>query len=259
MSGMSKFNLRLAAGASVALLAFVSATSGVRASVADLSGGDAAGVETSSNLSLSPSTIVDAVSAYVVTAQAGTGPTTATVQGVLFPTGASNLSITGGAITYIGSQAAFGPTDTDETTDPTANDSALLNLIGDQTLFTPNTITATISNLTPGQTYKIDSLLSDVGFATRNETINYNGNATPAESFLVGGALGTNSSDIFNASNLVQAQANGQIVATYTSTTAGQGPVLNALAVSTIPEPATLGLIATGFGLLLLKRRRKLA
>lgn len=237
-----------------AAAAFV--TGAANANTIQLTTGDPTATAPGGSTSVTLSNVVDAI--FSTTSG---GPTTAIWQGVTF--GSTNANINQTGVTQFGengsgdnaSNAGF----TNST--PDANDTALLNLVNNGLAFNsstaPNAMTAVISNLTANTNYRIDNIISLLGYTgSRTDEVSYNGGTpTSADTITYGATPAANANYIYDVYDVVNSGANGTITVDYSGT--GQGPFYSALIVSSVPEPASAGLLAIGaVGLLLLKRRR---
>ena len=176
---------------------------------------------------------------------------TTILQGVTFATSNANVSMPSmGAVTadYVDSG--------DETATP--NDNALYSILTQHdsaySLLSTPTAVITISGLVAGDSYVINTLVA-YGTGIDNgklltETFSYNGASTPSDTLtpIVGSG--------YDVQDTVVAQSGGDITEAIASTT-GNNITFSALAVTAVPEPASLGLLTVGgLGLLLLGKRR---
>jgi len=222
-----------------------------------LTGGDPSG-----GLTLNTGNVIDALYTPFNTSTTLKN-TTQVFQGVTFT--ATNANITRGT-TGGQNYLNFFTLDTSANTGfthgtPTTQDSNLLALMNAGLNFssqaTPAALTLTINNLAPNTNYRIDSLISLLGYssAARTDSVAYNGGAVSDTISYPAPPTGVH--NIYDMENTVQSNGSGQIVVDYSGS---GGPFYSALVVSsivTVPEPSTLAMMLGGLGLFIALRLRR--
>lgn len=123
---------------------------------------------------------------------------------------------------------------------------------------TSEAINLTISGLTPATQYRIDLLVTTAGFNPRAARVGYNGGSTTDYN------LESVSNTFYDIYDIVTADGTGKIVVNLTNgeyTGPGEfhdetGAAWNAVIVSSIPEPASMSILA-GAAMLLVRRQRR--
>ena len=216
------------------------------AAVITLAGGDAG-----EGLTLVPSRVVNATNF--------TGAANTTLQGVVFSRTTPPYAVTAvrGPVGAAGSGFVSGSVNNDlygfgTAATRTANDNALL-AIANTISFKGGTTAAaaqnfTLSNLAPNTPYKLDILQTTSDAGARSQTLT------------VTGSGGTQTDvvplvpyKIYDSVFTVTSSSTGTILANFVPST--DGTVFSGVVVSSVPEPASLGLLGLG-GLTLLRRRR---
>jgi hypothetical protein len=232
------------------------ASSALLASAQMLTGGDPSG-----GLTLNPANVIAAIYTPVDSNNLQTSDTTV-FQGVTFTGSNSNIGLTsvGASQIFLGNNGGDTATNAGFTnaSSPTPEDDNLLNLVNAGLDFSGNgppgttSITLTINNLTGGDSYRIDSIISLLGFpASRDVTIAYNGSATPTDDLVLGSG---DTFNIYDEQNIVEAAPDGTIQVTYSGS---DGGFYSGFVVSAVPEPSTWALMLPGIGFLGFYLRRK--
>lgn len=130
----------------------------------------------------------------------------------------------------------------------TADDDALFRIGRNSVFNNPGPITLTISGLTIGVDYQIDSFVGlATSFLDRIESVTATGFTAVSDSREV-----TNGT-LFNFSQTLQPNANGQIIMTYAATSGFTSPNINGISITStttpVPEPtaALFGMALAGF------------
>ncbi len=242
-------------GAAVLVALGIAGPAVVNASVIQLTTGDPTATAPAGSTSVTLSNVVDAIYTPVSGSALNTAAGTLTWQGVAFSATSANVTRAAGTPQWI----APNPADTSSNAgftngSPSAEDTNLLNLVNAGMAFDSNggvdNMSVTITGLTAGGNYRVDNIVSLVGAPSRPDQVSYDGaSAVQADTL-----ASPTSNGIYDIYDTVTADNNGNIVVDYTGSS---GPFYNAVVVSSVPEPATLGLFAIGgMCLLLLKRRR---
>jgi hypothetical protein len=238
-----------------AVLMTLGFSAAVRASVIQLTTGDPTATAPASSTSVTLSNVVDAIYTPVSNSALNTGAGTLTWQGVVFS--ATNANVSRAAT----NPQWFSPTNADTASNagftnvsPSTEDTNLLNLVNAGKAYNAsngaNNMSVTITGLTPDGSYYINNIVSLIGDSSRPDQVSYNG-ASAVQADTINSASPNGIYDIYDT---VSADSNGTIAIDYTGPS---GPFYNAVVVSSVPEPATLGLVAVGgLGLLLIGRKR---
>ncbi len=229
----------------------------VNASVIQLTTGDPTATAPTGSTSVTLSNVVDAIYTPVSSSALNTAASTLTWQGVAFSATSANVTRAAGAPQW------FIPPSSDTSSNagftnisPSAEDTNLLNLVNAGMAYDASNgvdnMSVTITGLTVGSSYRVDNIISLVGISGRPDQVSYDG-ATPVAADTISSASPNGIYDIYDT---VSADSNGEIVVDFTGPS---GPFYNAVVVSSVPEPAMLGLVALGglVGLLLVSRKRK--
>ena len=195
---------------------------------------------------------------YALNIALGNTPDPVTLQGVSFSGAVPSIAV--GAGTFGPYGAAFTGV-TPSITGTSANDTAATQIAGDLFFGSGSTAMSNglpfysliASNLTPGASYKLD-VIQTVGNASgRTQNVLLNGTVVDTVVLPTASTVG-GIAPVFNTSATAIADGSGQITLGFEQA-AGDGPVFSAVSVSSVPEPASLGLLGLG-GLTLLRRRR---
>ncbi len=238
-----------------AVLMTLGFSAAVRASVIQLTTGDPTATAPVGSTSVTLSNVVDAIYTPVSNSALNTGAGTLTWQGVVFS--ATNANVSRAAtnpqwftpfVADTSSNAGF------TNVSPSAEDTNILNLVNAGQAYdasnSANDMSVTITGLTAGSSYRVDNIVSLVGSSSRPDQVSYDG----APAVQADTLANPTSNGIYDIYDTVSADSNGTIVVDYTGP---NGPFYNAVIVSSVPEPATLGLVAIGgLGLLLISRKR---
>lgn len=227
----------------IALAAMALATGSVSAAIIPVTGGDAG-----QGLTLDPSKVVYALNV-------GNDGNTRTVQGVVFQTSNANVTVTNG------SPASIATTTFPEQT--SANDTNLQAIYTGLNYSTDKSapVSIAVSNLIAGASYQVEVLVSmndwgtGWGGQTRSETFAVNG-------VLTGDDLFFSTAEYYNVSMIGVADGSGVLtidIKDSGNTTTGPNwsndAVVNAVFISSVPEPTSLAMVAAGT--LLVARRRR--
>ena len=162
----------------------------------------------------------------------------------------SNITATGATVlTRDGFVAAETPTSAGFTnpTTPSANDTALINVVNSGLLYAAGTasVTFTIKGLTAGTSYNLNFLTCATGYGARSEVVSINGAAGDLINI-------TNVNAIYDTTDIGVASGTGTITAVLSEGGTGtqDGDFTNAVIVTTVPEPSTWATVAVATGLL---------
>jgi hypothetical protein len=251
IGGMNMFSSNVSIGSRtfrrIAFLAAAlvtgSATSAL-ASTVILTGG-----ESGDGLTISPSTVLVATTAI--------GGTSAPVQGVTFavPTGSATLASTTGvngvtvtiadATKYTDSGMTY-PDNSINQSDDNALKTVMNVISGNYNA----PIVVSVSGLADDTQYAVDVLQSSVGYGGRTQTVSFS-DSTPTETAVLDGSDGYNTHDVLTS------DGGGDLSVTIENPhDSGNAGVLNAFVISSVPEPASLGLMSIA-ALGLMRRRRR--
>lgn len=189
------------------------------------------------------------------------GPSTPgplTWQGQSFTENAANATVNNIAFAGVGSFLAASSADTATTASftnpgsPSTEDTNLLALVNAGLAFNGTTFTATASGLTIGNTYRVDLISSSLGYTGRDPEVSLNGDTA---TFTMDTAHAASNHLIWDWNDTAVAVDNGfgigKIDMVFTKGTVAQGPLVNAILVSDIPEPSTYAMALGGFGMFL--------
>ena len=203
----------------------------------------------------------------IFTNSGGTGATTTpiTLQGYTVSpytaNGAtvSNITATGAQIlTRDGFVAAETPTSAGFTnpTTPSANDTALINIVNSGLLYAAGTasVTFTISGLKAGTSYNLNFLTCATGYGVRSEVVAINGAAGDLINI-------TNVNAVYDTTDTAVASGTGTITAVFSEGGTGtqDGDFTNSVIVTTVPEPSTWATVAAATCLLVVTLRCRAA
>jgi len=173
------------------------------------------------------------------------GSTTSyTVQGVTFVASDPHLSLT--STDTIGNQPSYitlSPT-------PTTDDVNMANLIANMKYGEGADLTLTITGLTVGTTYQLDTISGwQVNYSSNVMTSSAAGATTVVDSMSGGQKLGDGK--VYDFRQTLQPDGTGKIVITYSSTNGFNDSSLDAFSITTTPEPSAglllgLGLLTVG-------------
>ena len=242
-------------GAAVLVALGIAGPAVVNASVIQLTTGDPTATAPAGSTSVTLSNVVDAIYTPVSGSALNTAAGTLTWQGVAFSATSANVTRAAGNPQWFTPPGADTSSNAGFTNvSPSAEDTNLLNLMNAGLAYdassSANDMSVTITGLTAGSSYRVDNIVSLVGISGRPDQVSYDGaSAVQADTL-----ASPTSNGIYDIYDTVTADSNGKIVVDFTGP---NGPFYNAVVVSSVPEPAALGLFAIGgMCLLLLKRRR---
>jgi hypothetical protein len=236
------------------LLFFIGSVSLASAQI-QLTGGAPSG-----GLTLNAANVLDAIYTPIDSSNNFQPSDTTVFQGVTFSSGNANVIPTSiadgkeylrsGGVGGIETSANAGFTNAT----PSTEDTNLLNLMNGGLNFNGSgPLTLTINNLAPNTSYRIDSLISLLGYdGGRTDTVAYNGGPVSATITFANNDFGTHA--IYDVEDTVLSSNTGSILVTYNGS---EGPFYSALVVSEIPEPSTYAMLLGGAAFLGFLMRRK--
>ena len=239
----------------LAALGMLVGSAAVSASVVQLTTGDPTAIAPAGSTGVTLSNVVDAIYTPVSGSALNTAANTLTWQGVVFSAASANVTRAASSSQWFTPPAADTSSNAGFTNvSPSAEDTNLLNLMNAGLAYdassSANDMSVTITGLTAGSSYRVDNIVSLVGISGRPDQVSYDG-ASAVQADTLSSASPNGIYDIYDT---VSADSNGKIVVDFSGPS---GPFYNAVVVSSVPEPASLELVAIGgMGLLLLKRRR---